>query len=314
MSAKSIVKCVFGSHLYGTNTEHSDRDFKAVHLPCSEDLLLARAVKSISKNTKNGEGKNTALDEDFESYSLQYFIMTMGRNGDTTFLDMIHAPDSALLETSEEWEFIRQHKTKFYTKTLKSYLGYARKHASSFTNSSAKMEASETLLSLLKTYPKETKLAEVYDILPESSFSKKYKIENSEAKDKRTYDFCGKKFMASSNISFILESLEQTHGEYGQRTRDALECGGVNVKSLSHAFRVGFQLRDLYSEGIITFPLKEADWLRSMKLRELDFKKDGLSDRLEDLLTEVEDLAAKSDFPQQVAMSFWEEWLVDLYN
>lgn len=311
---KTLVKSVFGSYLYGTNTHLSDRDYKAVHFVPKNDLLLMKGVDQISKSTKKGEGKNTADDQDFESFSLQKFILHLGKNGDTTFLDLVHTPDSMLLESSPEWEFIRANRSKFYTKRQKSYLGYARKHSQSFVNSSAKMKAVTDLLKFFDSYPDDTKLADVYDLVPESTFSKKYEISNSEAKDKRTYDFCGKKFMASSNISFAKESMRNTYNEYGQRTKDALDSGGINLKSLSHAFRVGFQLEELYTTGDLVFPLKHANWLRDIKLGKMAFKDDRLSEKLEALLDRVEELAMNSSFPEEVEMTFWENWLVSLYN
>lgn len=35
-----IVKMKFGSHLYGTNTEDSDVDYKGVFLPSKKEILL----------------------------------------------------------------------------------------------------------------------------------------------------------------------------------------------------------------------------------------------------------------------------------
>jgi len=35
-----ICEMVFGSHLYGTATEKSDRDFKGIFLPTAEEILF----------------------------------------------------------------------------------------------------------------------------------------------------------------------------------------------------------------------------------------------------------------------------------
>ena len=43
-----IVKMKFGSHLYGTDTENSDVDYKGVFLPSKEDILLGRIQKSYN--------------------------------------------------------------------------------------------------------------------------------------------------------------------------------------------------------------------------------------------------------------------------
>lgn len=311
---KVLMKCVFGSYLYGTNTASSDRDYKAIYLPNIDDLILGHTSKSSIIQTKQGSGKNSAEDVDFESCSLQRFILHLGKNGDTMFLDMLHAPDSALIQTSDQWEFIRKHRTRFYTKMSKSYIGYARKHSQHFVSSTQKRQAVEDLLVLLKEVPPTTKLADVYDSLPDTAFSRKYKITNSEHQDQRTYDFCGKKFMASSNVGFAIESLERTYSQYGQRTKDAAQNDGINFKSLSHAFRVGFQLQQLYSENDMTFPLAEAEWLRDMKMGKLNFVDDKLSAKLQALLENVDHLAEASKFPECVEMTFWEDWILSLYK
>ena len=310
-----LVRMKFGSHLYGTNTDTSDTDYKGVYLPTIEDCILGNVKKSIQFNSKSRSStqKNTKDDFDCEFYSLQNFVLKLGINGDSTFLDMIHAPDNMLLETSKEWEFLRKNRSKFYTKSLKSYLGYAKRHSLAFTNSSAKLEAVETLLAYLNIYSDDTKLALLYNNLPTSSFSRKYEIQDSESHDKRTYEFCGRKFMATTNIRYIKESLSNIQKEYGQRTKDAKENGGVNLKSLSHAFRIAYQLKQLYSEGDLTFPLKQSQWFRDLKKGKIDVSNKSIYEDLNTLLVEVDELASKSDYPEEVEAARWQEWLVNLY-
>ena len=40
-----IVKSIFGSHLYGTNTENSDTDYKGIYLPSKNDCYLNNVKK-----------------------------------------------------------------------------------------------------------------------------------------------------------------------------------------------------------------------------------------------------------------------------
>jgi predicted nucleotidyltransferase len=47
-----LVDMVFGSHLYGTNSETSDRDYKGVFMPTREQILLQRIPHSINESTK----------------------------------------------------------------------------------------------------------------------------------------------------------------------------------------------------------------------------------------------------------------------
>ena len=64
----------FGSHLYGTNTEDSDADYKGVFLPTKKEILLNNIPKCRNFSTSNGLTKNNPNDLDEEIYSLHYFL------------------------------------------------------------------------------------------------------------------------------------------------------------------------------------------------------------------------------------------------
>lgn len=61
-----------GSHLYGTNTEKSDTDYKGIFLPSIEDYLLQKVQKTITQNTGDGKSKNSNTDIDDQLFSLNY--------------------------------------------------------------------------------------------------------------------------------------------------------------------------------------------------------------------------------------------------
>ena len=60
-----IVKMKFGSHLYGTASEHSDTDYKGVYLPSREAVLLGDIQKCLNHSTGCGTSKNKACDVDY---------------------------------------------------------------------------------------------------------------------------------------------------------------------------------------------------------------------------------------------------------
>jgi len=53
-----IVECMFGSHLYGTNSEDSDTDMAMVFLPSKRDILLGNVFYSDHSSTKKGADTN----------------------------------------------------------------------------------------------------------------------------------------------------------------------------------------------------------------------------------------------------------------
>ena len=98
----------FGSYVYGTNVPTSDLDFKAVHIPAAEDILLQRVKPAISVNTKEDRTqKNGAGDTDFESFALQKYL-AMLLEGQTVALTMLFVPDRWIIEQSAEWSASRR--------------------------------------------------------------------------------------------------------------------------------------------------------------------------------------------------------------
>jgi predicted nucleotidyltransferase len=311
----TIVKMNFGSHLYGTNTETSDKDFKGVYLPSLNDCILGNVKRSIVSNTKsNASQKNTSEDIDCEVYSLQYFLLELGKNGDTTFLDMIHAPDSMLVETSEIWQQIRANRAKFYTKSLKSYIGYCRTQASKYGIRGSKLEEAQKIINVLNKHNDGEKLANFWEELPKSEYTKIYEIENCQAKDKRAFDFCGKKLMADTNVFFARETIQKFYDSYGERARMAQANEGIDWKAISHAFRVGYQLKEIYTTGDLIFPLKDAEFLREIKKQKFHFANDKIADKLESLVNEIEVLATNSNYPQLVDLTYWNNFIINLYK
>ena len=126
-----IVKMKFGAHLYGTATSDSDDDYKGIFMPTKDEVLLCRIPKSHSHSTGKEESKNTKDDIDFEIYSFHYFIK-LACDGQTVAMDMLHAPEEMILQSSNIWKEILKNRHTFYTKNLKSFIDYARRQASKY--------------------------------------------------------------------------------------------------------------------------------------------------------------------------------------
>lgn len=69
-----ICKILFGSYLYGTNNENSDKDYKGIFLPDWKGCVLNKIPNSFNFTTGSNDSKNSKDDVDEEIYSLQYFI------------------------------------------------------------------------------------------------------------------------------------------------------------------------------------------------------------------------------------------------
>lgn len=298
-----LVEMVFGSHLYGTATPASDKDFKGVFLPSKNDLFLGRVPKSVSFNTKqSSESKNTSADTDRELYSLQYFF-ELAKKGETVALDMLHAPKEFWLTSTWEWEYLHSKRSMFYTKNLSSFVGYARTQAAKYGVKGSRLADAKRVLEALRANPKK-KVFEVYHLLPTG--------EHCGLAMSGMYEVCGKKMTMTATTDTYVLMLENFVKEFGERARQAETNQGVDWKALSHAFRAGFQVRALLTEGDFTYPLKECAFLRSVKNGELHFK--DVSPMLEDLMDLLTSLSAKSTLPEKVDSEKCDEVLLSVVN
>jgi len=312
-----ICKMKFGSHLYGTQTEKSDTDYKGIFLPPIKDLVLQKTSKVWLDNTKkNSNTKNKASDVDTEIYSLHYFLH-LAYEGQTVALDMIHCPASMIVEgaDNEYWRFIVDHRDRFYTKNLRSYIGYCRTQAAKYGVKGSRLKAAEDMIGwLIGTSPYKT-LSDIWDSLPTGEHVIKTEIPDATQEDKRALDVCNRKFMATTPVTQVVECIRKFYNNYGDRAKQAKENLGIDWKSLSHAFRAGLQLKEIYETGDLEYPLKDAEFLRDIKQGKYHYQNDGIGERLDSLINEVEALAEKSRFPERVDRDFWESWLVnDVYK
>lgn len=67
-----LYSTLFGSHLYGTNIDTSDYDYKHIALPSLNDMLIGKPLQNVVKQT-NTDGKNSNKDVDNEYIPIQIF-------------------------------------------------------------------------------------------------------------------------------------------------------------------------------------------------------------------------------------------------
>lgn len=305
----TIMKCIFGSHLYGTSSPSSDMDYKGIFLPPIEDCILGKVPKSFSKSSGNDKTKNTNEDIDEEIYSLQYFIQ-LACEGQTVALDMLHCNDGCLIETSEIWSEIVKNRKRFYTNNLSAFIGYARKQASKYSVIGSRLHTCEKVIEFLKSKT-DKKLSEIWDELP--SIEHTDFLDDPKNPTIQHYQVCGKKFQSTVRVDYVLPILEKFWSEYGERARMARENKFIDWKALSHAIRAAFQVKEILTENDLTFPLKEAKLLKDIKEGKMDYVTE-VNPLLEGLMMECEDLSKVSKLPSKVDRKFWDNFIVECYG
>ena len=302
---KIIMKTIFGSHLYGTSTPESDKDYKGIFMPPKEQIFLGQIPKSYNETTKRGNEKNTSDDVDTETYSLHYFIK-LACEGQTVALDMLHAPDNMIIESSNVWKEIVKNREKFYTKNLKAFIGYARRQASKYGIKGSRLNAAGEVIKFLGLYNESEKMKTIWNLLPTKEHL--YMVE-SNRNEVRQYQVCGKIIQETAKIGYVLDILVKFYEAYGKRAREAAENKNIDWKAVSHALRAAYQVQELLQDGTITFPLKNASFLKAIKQGEFDYKK-LVAPALEDIMSKVEILSEKSKLPKKPDRKFWDKFII----
>ena len=296
----------FGAHLYGTATSDSDVDYKGIFMPTKGEVLLGRIPKSHSHSTGKEASKNTKNDVDVEIYSFHYFIK-LACDGQTVAMDMLHAPEEMMLQSSKIWKAIIKNRHKFYTKNLKSFIDYARRQASKYGIKGSRINAALQVLELLKKEDPLKKMSEIWDELPRMEHC--YDIA-PDPNGMRQYQVCGKSFQESATIGYVIPILEKFYNDYGQRARLAAENKNIDWKAVSHALRAAYQTREILTKKNLVFPLETAPFLMEVKQGKLDYLTE-VAPVLESLMEEVEELSLNSTLPESVDRKFWDQFICD---
>lgn len=304
-----IVKMTFGSHLYGTSTPDSDRDYKGIYLPTKKQLAKGSFPNCINYNTKSSGDtrKNTKEDTDLEVYSLHYFL-ELALQGETFALDMLHAPENMIEVSSPIWKLIQQNRSRFYTRNLNSFVGYARSQAAKYGIKGSRLNTVKEVIEFLKQFPVTTRMSEVWGNLPEVEHTS-FEVDRMGIE---LYQVCGKKLQKTAQIKTVLPPLEKYFEQYGARAVQASNNEAIDWKAISHAFRACLQVKEILTTGDLVFPLKDADKLLKIKQGMLDFKTE-VGPNLESSMEELEKIAAKSTLPETADKTFWEDFLFNLY-
>jgi hypothetical protein len=303
-----IMITKFGSHLYGTSSPSSDKDYKGVFMPSNEEILLGKIPKSISFGTPNSTEKNTADDIDCELYSLHYFL-ELACKGEMIAIDMLHSTDS-IIQADELWESIYEMRSKFYTSHMAAFVGYAKKQAAKYSLKGNRLESADKLLNFLNRFPQGVKLDAFWDDLPEDE--NMYTIESNDLDadcEVKTFYFCGKQLQSTARVEYISDIVKTFKERYGNRAKDAQENGGIDWKAFSHALRAGYQIKEIYTKGDLKFPLGSAKFIKDVKEGKHSFEK--VSDVLDELLKEIQIKSEEVNLPKEVNRKEIDSFLMD---
>ena len=323
---KLVVKMQFGSHLYGTNVETSDLDYKGISLPSAEEILLQKVKKSRTTSTKsNANAKNEAGDIDLEIFSLDQYIRLL-MQGQTVALDMLFASENFIVESDypEIWKKIRDNKDKFLHSGILSFVGYCKTQANKYGIKGSRMGSMHKVVDALKEYvnnaepTNKVKLHHIWNVCEKLTELEHVNIielfANKATQDKKVLHFevCGRKFDGSVGIDYAYHALSKIYESYGDRARQAERNEGIDWKALMHAVRVCYEATELLRTGNITFPRPERDLLLQIRKGELPYK--IVAKIIEDGLEELEVIKESSKLPDKPDKEFAEKFILECYR
>ena len=309
-----LLKTLYGSSLYGTRTPESDTDYRGVYLSPLKDCLLNCIKDTVTDPT----------EEDTQLFSLTYYL-NLAAQGQSIAIELLAAPDRAIVVTSPTWECLRTNRKRFFTRNMHSFLGYAKSMSGKYSSRIDRLNEIEAALKVFQRHSTgggwdrpyrfndDKKLSAIWNELPESLNAVKTVNERNANADKRVYVVCGRELQATVTIGHAYKVVSYIYDSYGERVRKAKD-GQLDWKALAHAYRVAYQALEIVETGNLIYPLNRADYLRDMRLGRFDFIKEGLDAKLDDLINEVQTKMDASDLPDRVDQSWIDQFVLDTYE
>jgi len=299
---REIVKVLCGSHLYGTDLEGSDKDYKSVFIPPAKDILLQRVQDAMPR-----EGGA----EDLELWSLQKFLRLLCE-GQTVAMDLLFAPRELHQMTPHpEWLAIQENRSRFVSKNCRAFVGYCRQQASKHVVKQERMRAVDNavqyFLSAVEKIanPGAVKIRELENLerfVAGNPFTELLSLETAHKTELKHLSICETMIPVTASVKLALATYERKAQEYGARARAAEQMDGSDWKSLYHAVRVAHEAMELMATGKLTFPRPEKDLLLEIRLGKLPLE--AVQDMIEENLERVEKAVLVSSLPEKPDYAF----------
>ena len=306
-----IVKAVAGSHLFGTNTENSDKDYKGVYMPEAEDILLQKVKGSITIKTGDGKTKNTKDDVDIEFYSLQKF-MNMLYEGQTGAIELLFTPEEMIIETSPTWKFLQEHRHELLHKNVTSFVGYCKTQADKYGVRGSRMATVKTCIAMMSNYnPGTTLEAFLWDNAKEIIGLEHVKSFNNGHGN--LLEICNRKFNMNITLCETLKTLTTIYNNYGERSRMAMNNEGIDWKALSHAYRVCVQAYEILKYHSLTLPLIPPAREGVLRIKQGTLTFAEVRELLEVAMADICDLEITSTLRDKIDTEKWNGFLLVEY-
>lgn len=287
MRGEVIFKGVFGSHLYGLETNNSDLDMKGVYCPKLEDIIFNNYKETIEETSKE-------VDTSF--YAVTKFVNILNKS-DTISMDMLHTPKEMTLSSSPLWRELVSHRKDLYAKSMRGILGYIRTQASKYGHKVQRYNELVKINNYLSMVPNHFRLSDTGIPFLVKDGVWKYISFNEEKGDvKENIDILGSRYQTNATVEYVRDQVRRKLTSYGDRTKKGSMTHG-DWKSMSHAYRVLLQLEEIVDTHDLQFPLKKAPEIMKIKVGELT--QDRVMSMISNKYDEVMEKLNNSDLPKE---------------
>lgn len=224
-----IFKCLYGSHLVGTDTPQSDRDYKGVFMESIDRIILQRDRSVIVDNTGNDATRNTTLDVDVELKELRSFIKDC-LEGQTYAYDLLFAPRRYWLVGLPVWEDLIAHREKLLSKNVKPFIGYCLHQAGKYGLKGSRLAEVRRVIAFLRSQSPKQILGDAIKTFEfeQPEMTRLTVQQNRSTKtDETFFEVMGKKFALNLIVKECISVLALLEKKYGDRAASAAANEGI---------------------------------------------------------------------------------------
>lgn len=267
---KIILKIRSGSHLYGTNTENSDKDYLGIYLNTKEELLGLQNSEELTENieSKLKNGRNTKDAIDCKYYELRKFCR-LAMNGNPTVLEILFVNKENILEITKEGEELLKLKKEFISNRIyNSFMGYAISQKKKTFIKSENLRCIEGLYNWLDIYNKAILTMTFNDFHQKDpaafTFIKDYvKYFKNERNDEMFQ--CGDLIFSTNILIKKLKDSLKLRLDKASWRKDGILQYGLDYKFISHNIRLLLEGLELIKTQNIILPLSYKDLIIQIK-------------------------------------------------
>lgn len=268
----------YGSKLYGTDNPNSDTDYKGLFIPSAKDVLLKRDIDHYNFSSGDDKSKNSQDDIDLQLFSIYKFfhLLKKGETGAMDILFSLFREDTQIYNDPQYTLVLKEYYPRFYNRKLHSFIGYCVGQSKLYNIKGERYNELTQFTKALEEISKERfshKLESLYSDIEELIVSHRYKYidfvmaptsrGSGEHQDGRYIEVLGKRFLGTVTIAYFIEKITDMQAQFGNRAKASAK--GVDYKALSHAMRVISEIEELLDDNFITFPLKNAHYIKQIK-------------------------------------------------